>query len=290
MFNKLILGTVQMGLNYGINNSLGKISFETSCAILSKAFDNGISLLDTAEVYGNAHQVIGNFHELNHNIRFKIMTKIPHNVEFDLIDKKIRAYIDELNVETLEVLMFHSFDSYEKNKKNLSVLEGLVKQGIIKNLGVSVYTNEQIEALLDDDRITVVQLPFNLLDNESTRGNLLCQLKNKEKIVHTRSAFLQGLFFKEAFDTSFIYQELSNEIESIKEIAKEENTTINNLALGYCLVQTNIDNVLIGVDSVKQLEDNLDALDYVISTEAISKINMIKVKNRDLLNPSLWKR
>ena len=287
--NKLILGTVQMGLNYGINNSLGKVTFENSCDILLKAFELGIDELDTAEAYGNAHQVIGDFHRLNPNIKFKVVTKIPHDVDVDKNKQKIRTYINDLNVDYLEILMFHSFDTYQKNKQIIPVLTNLKNQGIIKNIGVSVYTNSQIETLLLDDEITVVQMPFNLLDNESIRGDLMTKLKAKGKIIHTRSAFLQGLFFKEDSDDGSIFQKLYNELNTIKDIAKEENISISNLALSYCLCQENIDQVLIGVDSVSQLMENLKALNYKIEPKAVAKINAIKVKDLDLLNPSLWK-
>lgn len=287
--NKFVLGTVQMGLDYGVNNNSGKISFENSCAILSKAFDNNIELLDTAEAYGNAHQVIGEFHRLHPTVKFKVITKVPHGIKYDNVEQKVEKYCEELDVEALEALMFHSFGSYKENMQDLNVLEVMKKQSIIKHIGVSVYTNEQIEILLEDDRITIVQLPFNLLDNESVRGNLLSQLKDKGKIVHTRSAFLQGLFFKDASENNTIYEDLSNEIEVIKSIVKEEDTTMTNLALSYCLAQKNIDNVLIGVDSVGQLEENLKGLNYIISKDLKAKINSIQVKNTDLLNPSLWK-
>ena len=287
--NKLILGTVQMGLNYGINNSLGKVTFENSCDILLKAFELGIDELDTAEAYGNAHQVIGDFHRLNPNIKFKVVTKIPHDGDVDKTEQKIRTYINDLNVDYLEILMFHSFDTYQKNKQIIPVLTNLKNQGIIKNIGVSVYTNSQIETLLLDDEITVVQMPFNLLDNESIRGDLMTKLKAKGKIIHTRSAFLQGLFFKEDSDDGSIFQKLYNELNTIKDIAKEENISISNLALSYCLCQENIDQVLIGVDSVSQLMENLKALNYKIEPKAVAKINAIKVKDLDLLNPSLWK-
>jgi aryl-alcohol dehydrogenase-like predicted oxidoreductase len=290
MVNKLILGTVQMGLDYGVNNHLGKISFENSCAILSKAIENGIVILDTAEAYGNAHQVIGDFHRLNPNVKFKVITKIPDNTLIDEVEQKIKKFREELYVDTLEVLMFHSFDTYKKYNNDLDGLVSLKRDGIIKHIGVSTYTNEQIEDLLLDDRITVVQLPFNLLDNKSIRGELIQKLKSKGKLVHTRSTYLQGLFFADSYKNNSIYQKLSAEILVIKNIAMSENTSIINLAQSYCVNQMNIDNVLIGVDTMKQLEDNLEALDYAISAEAISKINEIKVKNIDLLNPSLWKR
>jgi aryl-alcohol dehydrogenase-like predicted oxidoreductase len=290
MFNKLILGTVQMGLDYGVNNYSGKISFSESCAILLEAYKNGIIVLDTAEAYGNAHQVIGDFHRLNPKVKFKVITKIPDNTVIDEVEQKIKKYCEELHTDVLEVLMFHSFDTYKNCNKDLDVLESLKRDGVIKHIGVSTYTNEQIEELLLDDRISVVQLPFNLLDNESIRGDLLKKLKIKGKIVHTRSAFLQGLFFAESSKNKLIYNELSDEIDVVKKIAESENTTIINLAQSYCVNQKNIDNVLIGVDSVKQLVDNLEALNYVISVKSKSKINAIKVKNTDLLNPSLWKR
>ena len=70
MNNKLILGTAQMGLDYGINNLSGKVSKNKSIEILEYAFDNGIRILDTAEVYGNAHEIIGFYHKLNPNKKF----------------------------------------------------------------------------------------------------------------------------------------------------------------------------------------------------------------------------
>lgn len=287
--NKLVLGTVQMGLAYGINNTSGKPSFENSCDILSKAFESGIDTLDSAEAYGNAHQVIGDFHRLNPNIKFNVVTKIPHNTAVDTIEEKINIYIDDLNVDFVEVLLFHSFESYINNKQIMTVLNDLKKQEKIKHIGVSVYTNSQIESLLLDDNVTVVQMPFNLLDNASIRGDLMKKLKEKGKIIHTRSAFLQGLFFKEHPDDSSIFHKLSSELNAIKNIAMEENISISNLALSYCLYQENIDQVLIGVDSVGHLIENLKALNYEIEPKAVAKINALKVKDLDLLNPSLWK-
>ncbi|WP_264553424.1 aldo/keto reductase [Flavobacterium sp. N2038] len=288
MNNKIILGTVQMGLDYGINNTTGKVSFENSCKILRKAFELGINTLDTAEAYGDAHKVIGDFHELNPDSIFNIITKIPHD-DVESIENKINTYLKELNVNFLEVLMFHSFDSYLKNKNNIGILKKFKQEGIINHIGVSVYTNEQIEILLFDDNISVVQMPFNLLDNISLRGDLMHSLKKNGKLIHTRSAFLQGLFFKENFNDSIITKSLQSELIEIKNIAREENISISNLALSYCLNEELIDQVLIGVDSEKQLIDNLDAFNYKPTKTIIDKVNSLKVVDLDLLNPSLWK-
>ena len=62
IMNKLMLGTAQLGLNYGINNIYGQPSLDNSLNILEKANNLGIKYLDTAESYGNAHSLINKYH------------------------------------------------------------------------------------------------------------------------------------------------------------------------------------------------------------------------------------
>lgn len=286
---KLVLGTVQMGLDYGINNSYGKISTEESHKILFKAYSSGITTLDTAEVYGNAHQVIGFFHNHHPDCKFNIISKVPYNIEANSIEIKVKEYLEELEVSCLEVLMFHSFDSFINNRKAIDVLVDLKFKGYVNHVGVSVYTNEQMEYLLNEDEISVVQLPFNLLDNFTIRGNLIKQLKAKGKIIHTRSAFLQGLFFKNLDNQNKIVQELQSELEILKQITLKFDCSIEELALSYCMQQAYIDSVIVGVDSINQLEANLNASTYNIREESMILINKIQVQDLDLLNPSLWK-
>ena len=289
MNNKLILGTVQFGLKYGINNSIGKLKKDEVLSLMKFAYNSGIRILDTAEAYGNAHQLIGDFHNKNDNLKFKIITKFPHKIKLSLIGTKIIEYLDLLHVKTLDIIMFHSFESFQSNYKALNSLNELKSNGLINNVGVSVYTNAQLESLLNEDLITVVQLPFNLLDNSNVRGDLINRLKEKGKIIHTRSAFLQGLFFKSTNDKNPIVQELKTELELLNQISIGSNCSMEELALSYCINQKNIDNVIIGVDSISQLNANIKAAAYEVSEEALKCINNIDVENLDLLNPSLWK-
>ena len=63
---------------------------------------------------------------------------------------------------------------------------------------------------------------------------------------------------------------------------------MEELALSYCINQKNIDNVIIGVDSISQLNANIKAAAYEVNEEALKCIDNIYVKNLELLNPSLW--
>jgi aryl-alcohol dehydrogenase-like predicted oxidoreductase len=173
MINKLILGTAQFGLNYGINNNNGQLEKDQVLELLNVAYQEGIRFLDTAEIYGNAHNIIGDFHKRNENLRFKIITKFPHNFNIDVINDKVFEYINVLNITVIDVLMFHSFNSFKSNYQSVELLEELKRSGHINHIGVSVYTNNQLESLLNEDLISVVQLPFNLLDNINVRGDLL---------------------------------------------------------------------------------------------------------------------
>ena len=289
MNSKLILGTVQFGLKYGINNTIGKPKKDEVLSLLKVAYNSGIRILDTAEAYGNAHKLIGNYHKRQDNSKFKIITKFPHDIKHNLIKSKVIEYLDLMKVNALDVMMFHSFDSFKSNYNALETLNELKSEKLINNIGVSVYTNTQLESLLDEDSITVVQLPFNVLDNFSVRGGLINKLKEKGKIIHTRSAFLQGLFFKKITDNLSIVQALKSHLKTLNKIAKKQGCSMEELALSYCIRQKNIDNVIIGVDSISQLNANIKAAAYEVNEEALKCINNINVENLSLLNPSLWR-
>ncbi|MBG7612798.1 aldo/keto reductase [Polaribacter sp. BAL334] len=285
--HKLILGTVQFGLDYGINNTNGQVSLQDSHQILKYAFSQGIQILDSAEAYGNAHLVIGEFHKKNPDKLFEVITKLPHQLNSNINDK-VNTYLSELHVTHLYALLFHSFSSYKENIDYFDVLINLKNSGKIKYVGVSVYTNQEIEEVLLNDAVDIIQLPFNLFDNITQRGNILEKAKQKGKIIHTRSAFLQGLFFKDIHSKNDTVKSLQIELVEISKIAKNNKIPLAQLAINYCTQQSLIDNVLIGVDSLNQLEQNIESLKQKINASLIDQINKIKVTEFHLLNPSLW--
>jgi len=288
--NKLILGTVQFGLDYGINNNHGKPSLKNIFQIFDHAFDNGIFFLDTAEIYGDVHKIIGNYHLKNPDKKFRINTKFNNDLESSQINDKIINFLNNLNIDFIETLMFHSFNSYKNNINGIKYIQDFKKKGIIKKIGVSVYNNNEIEYLLNDNRIDTIQLPFNLFDNLNKRGFYLNKLKSFNKEIHTRSTFLQGLFFMD-FDTSnSLLKILEKELNFIKEISIKNDISINDLALLYCLSQTEIDQVIIGVDSLNQLKKNLSCIKKSLNNKLLNDINNIDILNNDVLNPSLWEK
>jgi aryl-alcohol dehydrogenase-like predicted oxidoreductase len=286
--SKLILGTVQLGLDYGINNKLGRPNFKQSCEILSKAFDNGITTLDTAETYGDAHNIIGGFHKINPSKKFRIITKLPHGSDLTNISQKVSKYLKDINVDRIDVLMFHSFDTYEKSQNDFKLLSNLVDDNLVNKIGVSVYDNSQMERLLDNEKIRVVQFPFNLFDNVNKRGEQIAKLKEAGRIVHSRSAFLQGMFFKNPLDSNPNVRKLSNELIFLNKLSDKYKVDIGSIALNYCICQKNIDQVIIGTDSLGQLSQNIESTKRNLEDSLFEEINSILIENSDILNPSLW--
>lgn len=285
--DKIILGTVQFGLDYGINNSFGKPNPGTVFSILNTAYDAGIRILDTAEAYGSAHEIIGQFHKAHPSKKFHIITKLPHHIDGNIY-QKIDKYFQQLNISKLKGLLFHSFESYKLNKASINLLNDLKKSQDIEYIGVSIYTNAQMEEVVLDNDVDIIQLPYNMFDNHNHRGQILNKAKNRGKIIHTRSAFLQGLFFTSLQDENKVIQALMDELRFIRELSENSGESIQKLALNYCLQQSNINNVLIGVDNLNQLNQNLEDADFSLSEELIKKIDSIHVKDINLLNPSLW--
>lgn len=284
---KLILGTVQLGLNYGINNKQGKPSREEAFSILEEAQASGIKYLDTAAAYGDSEEIIGACHQ-KIGEQFSVLTKFHLKARED-IGSMVGSTLKRLAITTIDTLFYHSYNDFIGSPNTLRELVLEVEKGRVKKIGVSVYTNQEIERLLDVKEVKVIQAPFNLLDNEQQRADIFKQVKQRGKEIHTRSVFLQGLFFKEPKSISGSLLPLRKDIERIKALANSAKITLENLALNYALSKSYIDRVLVGVDNVKQLRANLKAINTRLPQDVTNEIDQIGVEDISLLNPSTWK-
>jgi hypothetical protein len=144
-------------------------------------------------------------------------------------------------------------------------------------------------AIAENKQIDVIQIPFNIFDNLNHRGEVLKIAKKNGKIVQTRSVFLQGLFFMSPNINNSIVQKLSKELLLLDALSKEKKINIENIALNYALFQKKIDLVLVGVNSIKELDDMFKSINSnKINFEILDVINNIKILNKNLLNPSNW--
>ncbi len=290
MLNKLILGTVQLGLDYGINNKSGKPTKQKAFEILHTAYDNGIRFLDTAEAYGQSQNVIGEFQKLNPEKKFNIITKLDSKKQ--LKENELLAVL-KTNCETLHssklyCYMFHNYQSLVSNKLLYTEFESALATGLVEKIGISLHSNIELMDVIENYKsFKVIQIPFNLFDNELKRKEVILKAREAGVEIHTRSAFLQGLFFLNKDKMPSQLQELRSNLDHLDSIKKQYNIDTATMALKYVIEKKYIDKVLIGVESSNQLLENLKNCNSKL-TIPHQIIDCIDINNENLLNPAKW--
>lgn len=293
--SRMTLGTVQLGLNYGIANTEGKPDTDKAYAILDKAVETGVSCLDTAAGYGDSEKIIGGWlkeknidrETLSIVTKFKLGDIAPEDAEYDLIGSVERSLV-ALGTDYVDYLFMHDASEYKKYGKQIDTAVGkLIKQGCIRAAGASGYDYEGIKDIVEKDMYTAFQIPANMLDQRLTEDETR---KLAEKTIFARSVYLQGLFF---MNTGALYgnlREIAPFVKKISEIADEHNYSIAHLAMGYVNSLGYIDSLVVGADNPGHVSDNAK----LINTPKFTKDIMQKIKSELegapawLFYPWLW--
>ena len=282
---KLILGTVHFGLNYGVNNQSGQVSKESVETILSLASNKGIKILDTSSAYGTSEKVLGEV--LNENdMKFRIISKYPRS------SRSVKTIFEEslytLNQKKLYGYLIHHFDFFRKKQEIWRDFLLLKEEGKVTKIGFSLYNVDELKFLLDRDiAFDILQFPYNIFDRQFEKFFPLLKERNVE--THVRSVFLQGLFFKPLKNLEGKLLPLRKYVESLHSYCKVHCLKIEELALGYVYSSEYTNGVLIGVDTIEQLESNIKNLGYNISPKDIDFVRTIEIKEKELLSPVNWK-
>src|SRR5690606_21908250 len=124
-----------------------------------------------------------------------------HSLKSNELSSRISDNCKILNTDRLYGYMFHNYQSFKENTAFYNEVLQAKKSGLIEKSGISLYSNNEIEDIIENySDFDFIQIPFNLFDNESKRKNILEKAKAANIEIHTRSVFLQGLFFKDHKD------------------------------------------------------------------------------------------
>lgn len=282
--SKIVLGTVQFGVNYGINNTSGQVSLDEVCKILRIAKEKGIKTLDTSSAYGNSEIVLGKALKES-STQFNIVSKYPRCKES--VRSTFEKSISNLGVDCLYGYLVHHFEFYQEQPEIFDEMTALKNEGKIKKVGFSLYNVEQLQFLLDKGvKFDILQFPYNIFDKQFEP--YMSKLVEMGVEIHTRSAFLQGLFFKDTNTLPEKLKQLKIYLDDLHAYCANKNLSVEQLALGYVLANPNVKGALIGVDNHEQLEANLKVASVKLSQEDIDYISNIDIKEKALLNPVNW--
>jgi aryl-alcohol dehydrogenase-like predicted oxidoreductase len=289
------LGTVQFGINYGISNDLGKTTLDEVRQILNIAEINKISVLDTAPAYGNSEDVLGEVLPTNHE--FKLITK-SHTFKKPFItdsDSEIfkncfYTSLTRLNQKSIYGIIIHSVeDLFVKGGDKLfgAMLE-LKREGKVKKIGVSVYTQEEIDRILEKYSIDLIQVPINLLDQRLIQNNYLKKLKSKGVEIHARSIFLQGLLLLPVEDVPEYFTPILPTLNQYHAFLKTHNLSKIHGALLYISQIPEIDVAIIGVNNSKQLISNIFDYNEIARFKSSVDYSPFHVADEKMVNPTFW--
>ncbi|WP_373888783.1 aldo/keto reductase [Massilia sp. ZL223] len=285
------LGAAQFGMHYGRFNVQGKPSTEVLAAILQAARGFGLSSIDTAHLYGESEAALGRCSE--HLQGFQVVTKTPrfdrdHIAAED--GKRLRAAFEQslrdLRQPAVDgLLVHHAPDLLAKGGERLyETMLGLKEEGLVRNIGVSVYSGEIAEQIQARFPLDMVQLPMNVLDQRSLTSGALSRLAAAGVRCQVRSAFLQGLLLADPAALAPFFDTARPALESFHAAARAAQVSPAHAALHFLLGIPEIDRVIVGVESVTQLEQ------LFASFPAAPPIDYAQfgIDIPEILNPALW--
>jgi len=289
---KLVLGAVQFGISYGVSNTYGKTTAQQTSEILNYAWKSGIDTIDTASNYGDSERVIGRLIGKN---KWNIVTKTPNfdnqqDIEgwLNSINISLENSLDSLNRDSIYALLVHSANDLLDSKgfQLFDFIKQLKESGFVKKIGVSVYTHEQIDYILDNYEIDIIQLPINILDQRLIKSGHLKKIKQYGIEIYARSVFLQGLLLMPLHTLPPYFSKVYDNLERFLMRSHEQSLSNIELALGFVQSIDEIDKVIVGVNTVDQLIEIIEASKTKINHKEYCDLSL---SDTSYLDPSNWK-
>ncbi len=285
---KIALGTVQFGLLYGIANDNGQVSEREAKRILEYAKEFSIDTLDTAIAYGSSEQCLGDIGVENWDIVTKL-SAIPKDC------KKVGAWIEgqlleslkRLNVRNVKGFMLHNpMQLLEQHGEEIwSTMVNMKDRGFVNKIGLSVYSPQELDQILNFIQPDIIQIPLNILDQRFLEKNYINRLKESGIEIHARSAFLQGLLLLPLSNIPPWFNPILGKLEEFNMAANRLNISTLQLALGFVQSIDSVDKVVVGVDTLKQLQEIIAAENIRVDTKEFLPLSII---DESFVNPANW--
>jgi aryl-alcohol dehydrogenase-like predicted oxidoreductase len=285
---KLALGAAQFGLSYGVSNREGRTPAEEVKKILSAAMEAGVQVIDTAPAYGNSEQVLGECYPPG--ARFRVFTKTSKDTSAENLEAEVSESLRRLRVSALSGLLFHSASSL-LGSQGAELMKNALKlkdAGAVQKIGVSVYSSDEIDHVLERYSIEVIQLPLNAFDQRLIQSGHLSNLKARGVEIHVRSAFLQGLLTMQDSELDPYFASMRPHLRHFHEEIDARGMSVIDACLGFVLRIPEVDSVVCGVNNLRQFAELCETAARVqeLPLEGFERFALNEVS---ILNPALWK-
>ena len=284
---KLALGTVQFGIHYGVANSGGQVSETEAEAILKQARLLGIDMLDTAIAYGKSEEILGKFAQNDQNIVTKLsaVPETERNVK-NWIFGQFEGSLERLRVSRIYGLLLHRPDQLlgPNGAAIYDALAELKARESVQKIGVSIYSPDELEPLLERYALDLVQATLSILDRRILETGWAGRLNKNGIELHTRSAFLQGLLLMPKDTRPAKFERWKTIWDEWERWLADTGLSPLQACLRFAVQQPLVDRVVIGVDSTAQLLEIVGAVDGIIKQMP----RFEDFSDTRLINPATW--
>ncbi|MCS7279399.1 MAG: aldo/keto reductase [Thermodesulfobacteriaceae bacterium] len=221
----------------------------------------GLTLIDTAEMYGAGHteELVGEAIKNFPREKIFIITKVlPENLRFKDLIKAAEQSLKRLKTPYIDLYLIHAPNPKIPLKESMEAMEKLKEEGLIKFIGVSnfkVVQMEEAQKYLKNSYLVANQVEYNLFYRRIERDILpYCEKRNITVIAY--SPLARGLIPKDEF---------------IQKVALKYNKTASQLALNWLIKKPKV--IAIPKSSkVERLKEFIGATDWELSKEDEEKI------------------
>ena len=281
------LGAWQLGKNSGWK-SMTEIE---AVSLVHKSLDFGINFFDTAPNYGygTGEGRLGKALKGKDRSQIVLNTKFGHthtgalNFSSDYIRESLEGSLKRLQLDYVDSLIIHNPPSeyFDGNKNDhYEILERLIEDGKIKAYGASLDSYEEMKLLMRTTNAKVIEVFFNILHQDSSRGFKTAIEKDVGVIVKIPldSGWLTGKYNAEStfndIRSRWSKEDImtrANLVNRVKDIiGGGENFT--QKAIAFCLAYDAVSTVIPGNVNITQLKSNVKSVDVTISLEIIRKL------------------
>lgn len=302
--SRITLGTVQIGLEYGIANKTGKPAQASALEMLDYAWKNGINSFDTAPAYGNSETIIGTFVSsyLKDIDNLIITSKLPgipdiESISKDILYERVKNHVNQslsaLKIKNIPVYLLHKPNDLFSSKNTLiECLTRIKNEGLIGKIGVSIYEPWEVELALNYKELEAIQIPINVLDHRLINSGLLDRLKKRNFVVFARSVYLQGLFMLDPENIPKYLEPAKKHIRKLRELCTQYQLDMDALCFLFVRDLPAITSVVIGAEKLGQVERNISLLNQPPIPDLLKKEIMENFKTipENIVNPSKWNK
>jgi aryl-alcohol dehydrogenase-like predicted oxidoreductase len=285
----------------GVWSNMGNVQQDDAQALIARALDHGVNFIDTADIYSNgaSEQIVGQSLK-NLGVRREdvvIATKVfgpvdQGNSRGHILDS-VKASLKRLQIDHIDLYQLHGADTVTPIEESLAALDTLVRQGLVRYIGVSNWPAWQMARALGHSerlnlaKIVTTQNYYTLAGRDLERE--IVPLITAEKLgllvwSPLAGGLLSGKFGRDkrpeegsrrkTFDFPPVATDRAYQvIDAMETIAADKGVSVAQIALAWLLHQSHVTSVIVGAKRIAQLDENVGATEVQLSAGEIAKLN-----------------